>query len=83
MKFQQMSYDIGGSPTITTPMIVLFNEWICLMYGRKKCTNVDDARLEIFFQKYRTNTIISVKKLDSIMLFLAHVSCCKTVEEPN
>ena len=49
VKFQQMFYDIGGSPTITTPMIVLFNEWICLLYGKKTCTNIDDARLDNFF----------------------------------
>ena len=55
MKFQQMFYDIGVTPTITAPMIVLFNDWTCLIYGRKKYTNVDDARLEIFLQKYKTN----------------------------
>ena len=68
VKFQQMLYNIGVSPTITTPIIVLFNEWTCLMYGRKKCTNVNDERLEIFLQKYKTNTIIYVKKLDADML---------------
>ena len=55
MKFQQIFYDIGVIPTITAPMIVLFNDWTCLIYGRKKYTNVDDARLEIFLQKYETN----------------------------
>ena len=55
MKFQQMFYDIGVTSTITAPMIVLFNDWTCLIYGRKKYTNVDDARLEIFLQKYKTN----------------------------
>ena len=63
-----MFYDIGVSPTITMPMIVLFNEWTCMTYGRKKCTNADDARLEIFLQKYKTNTITSVKKLDGNIL---------------
>ena len=38
------------------------------MYGRKKCTNVDDTRLDVFLQKYKTNTITSVKKLDGNML---------------
>ena len=55
MKFQQIFYDIGVIPTITAPMIVLFNDWTCLIYGRKKYTHVDDARLEIFLQKYKTN----------------------------
>ena len=38
------------------------------MYGRKKCTNVDDARLEIFLQKYKINTRTSMKKLDGKIL---------------
>ena len=57
-----------SKPTITARMIVLFNEWTCLMYGRKKCSNVDDARLEIFLQKYKTNTTTSVKKFDGKIL---------------
>ena len=55
MKFQQMFYDIGVTPTITALMIVLFNDWTCLIHGRKKYTNIDDARLEIFLQKYKAN----------------------------
>ena len=53
VKFQQMFYDIGVSPTITALMIVLFNEWTCLVYDRKKCTNVDDARLEILILSFK------------------------------
>ena len=68
VKFQEIFHDIGVSPTITAPMIVLFDEWTWLMYGRKKCTNVDDTRLEIFLQKYKISTITSVKKLDGNML---------------
>ena len=68
MKFEQLFYDIGLLPTNTAPMIVLLNEWSCSMYGRKKFTNVDDARLEIFLQKYKNNTITSVKKLDGYIL---------------
>ena len=51
-----MFYDIGVSPVISASMIVLFSEQICLMYSRKKCTNVDNARLEIFLQRNKTNT---------------------------
>ena len=68
VKFQQIFYDIGVKRTTTAPIIVLFSEWSCLMYDRKKCTNADDARLEIFLQKCKTNTITSVKKLDGHML---------------
>ena len=64
IKFEQIFYDIRVSPIITAPMIILFSEWTRLMYSRKKCINVDDTRLDIFLQKYKANTITSVKKLD-------------------
>ena len=62
-----MFYNIGVSPVINAPMIIIFSEWTCLMYGRKKCTNVNNATLEIFLQTYNNNTITSVKKLDGKM----------------
>ena len=58
-----MFYDIGVNPTITAPMIVLFSEWTCLVYGTKKCINTDDARLEIFLRKYKTDTTTSCSRV--------------------
>ena len=44
-------------------------EYVCLMYGRKKCVTVNEARLEIFLQKYKTcKKLSAVKKLDAGML---------------
>lgn len=63
VKTQQMFYDIGVNSTITAPMIVLFSEWTCLVYGTKKCINTDDARLEIFLRKYKTDTTTSCSRV--------------------
>ena len=67
-KYQQMFYDVGVRPILPDAMVALFSEWTCKMYGRKKCNNVDDARLEIFLQKYKTKSLSSIKKLDGNML---------------
>ena len=45
VNFQQVFYDISVIPTITALINVLFNEITWLMYGKKKCKNVDYARL--------------------------------------
>ena len=67
-KYQQMFYDVGVSPELPDAMVGLFSEWTCKMYGRKKCNNVDDARLEIFLQKYETKSLSFIKKSDGNML---------------
>ena len=42
-----MFYDVGVSPGLPNEMVALFSEWTLRMYERKKCNNVDDARLEL------------------------------------
>jgi len=67
-RFQEVFYTLGIVNEVAESSIKDIEEFVCLMYGQKKATDVNEVRLEIFLKKYSSKAISTIKKLDGNML---------------
>ena len=69
--FQEMFKSLESNEELTEDLLRKFEEFVCVMYGRRKWSTVNEARFEIFLEKYKlpsTKMLADVKKLDAGML---------------
>ena len=48
--------EAGESEYITDELMSGLEKFTCMIYGKKKCTSVDEALVESFFKAYKPNT---------------------------
>ena len=80
--FQEMFRSLGDDEELNQEMLEKFEEFVCTMYGRRKCTKVNEARFEIFLEKYK---VPSSKKLSNVKKFVSGMlpPCFKVLHEKN
>ena len=66
--FQAALLSLGRDDQLNEATVKKLEEFVCIIYGRKKCKSVDEARFEMFCEKYKSSKISTAKKLDSGML---------------
>ena len=72
-KAREVFTEMGTEISLNNSILERVEKYLCLLCGKKKCSSIDDVRLQIFLEKYKqfgkkgseNETILKIKKLDS------------------
>ena len=53
-EYQSAFIELTGDSEIKETTLQKIEEFVCVMYGKKKSTTVNDARLDMFLNKFKT-----------------------------
>ena len=69
---QDILYEMGNQEELSENTVEKLEEFVCRIYGKNKTKKVNNARTDIFLEKYRTKNVedrlSNVKRLDGSMM---------------
>ena len=76
---QNMFRRLGSETELSEDIIAKVEEYIALMYGKKKVTTLNEARLEVFLEKYKPSG--NESRLGAAHFHLTVLFCFRNLEE--
>ena len=72
-KAREVFTEMGTDISLSNSILERVEKYLCLLYGKKKCSSIDDVRLQMLLEKYKqfskkgseNDTVLKIKKLES------------------